>query len=635
MSFGIQVDEFTLTAGESKTFLFPNPFLYTGTMRIDNSQNIPPDSVLNVTNINYQDAQPVQITLNPQRYGWFFDNKPVERIDIKNMSSSVSMKIYFQYMVKNYVVPYSETNEFITTLIPVPATVSNQLYAGSNKRYKGSLSGATFFSSMPVGTQVAVRQVSASSTSSSALAQLTLPWSGNFESNYNIEPLNAINDTEIRIFSSDLVTNDLPASATTTNVSASSTQLVVDYLFDFNMQVSFGSYSLSGSNIVWAGQVLVYYFTDSSDPIPSASVNSITTTGTWTESPSSGTTNSSGLVPFTLTQALTSTTNLSGTVTADTTISGVSNKASASVPENQFDFTLAPTISSFLLNKNTATGNSVTSLNVSVNTTNTNDLIVVQVTTSVIESPTITSSPSLTWNLRSSFDAMYNSNGTSQTQIYYAKAGSPGSYSVTATGETLQLLTVYVLSANSVNTSSPFQTSSMKIGGENSTTSSVSLTPYNYPVLGFGLVAGVTAASINNMNVGTNISNINNSAVSSVSTAQSNDYTTTAYNTAQTFSYTIGSGYQVNMGADIVNITTWQINVKTTQGTPEVIPSQNVTLTITGSGSATFTSGGTSKTVATDENGNATFTIQNNNMTNTLTYSCTIANIVHSGTMTV
>jgi hypothetical protein len=603
MSFGIQVDEFTLTAGESKTFLFPNPFLYTGTMRIDNSQNIPPDSVLNVTNINYQDAQPVQITLNPQRYGWFFDNKPVERIDIKNMSSSVSMKIYFQYMVKNYVVPYSETNEFITTLIPVPATVSNQLYAGSNKRYKGSLSGATFFSSMPVGTQVAVRQVSASSTSSSALAQLTLPWAGNFESNYNIEPLNAINDTEIRIFSSDLVTNDLPASATTTNVSASATHLVVDYLFDFNMQVSFGSYSFSGTNIVWSGQVLVYYFTTPADFITGASVNSITTTGTWTESPSSGTTNSSGLVPFTLTQALTSTVSLSGTVTADTTISGITKSSSASVPTSQFDFTITgsadETFSDIFSNSASYVYQSAGAPTVNVTSNTIGDLVYI-------------------WTDGTPTSSGYTITNRA-TNLYYFITTATGTITINSNGNVLAATvinkanlssTIFTQAAQYFSTSGPqyvTTTAALVItAGENSA----------------GIIGTTPKLSPDNSSE----TNLTSAAVSATSTYSgyivSLDTFINKNTSSQDVGYT-GDPNNVTSGVDFFNFRcAFKFNI--TASNSVVIPNAAVTFTLSGGGTLSSTTG------TTDSSGNVTVYVDTPSSTTAVTCSSTLANISHS-----
>jgi hypothetical protein len=87
----------------------------------------------------------------------------------------------------------------------------------------------------------------------------------------------------------------------------------------------------------------------------------------------------------------------------------------------------------------------------------------------------------------------------------------------------------------------------------------------------------------------------------------------------------------------IINSIIYSVTLQTTQSTPEPLGSQNITLTITGSGNASFSNSSpvTTATVTTNSSGQATVQIYGANGTNTMTAGITLANITHTNSITV
>jgi len=346
---GIQVERITLAPGTTKRFDFPVPNLINCTIRIENSTQLSNSTVLKIYFENYDTHNVTYYTLTPDRYGVYIDNKPLDYIIFENLSPNLYIDVYFEYLLKEYFEPYEEAIQFITVIQTLPPPPSNQLFQGTNNRYTGTLSNATFLQSVPIGTPMAVRVINSISTSTTSVGIIEIPLAANLTYHADIAPASyavygQAQTGEIIVFNADSITNQLPASATQSNATVQ--DFIIDYAFDFHMQVNFSNtYTIttSGSTtyINYNGDVFLYYYDNTSLPLANANVSSITQSNTqYTLSPTSGTTNGNGQVPVTVSEVLNSTTTLpSNTITASTTIAGISRSASATITPS-FDFNI-------------------------------------------------------------------------------------------------------------------------------------------------------------------------------------------------------------------------------------------------------------------------------------------------------
>jgi hypothetical protein len=353
---GAKVEEFELNALETKELKFPAPCLINGTIRIENTQDLSIDSELDVQFVNFTNFTTSSYSLIAgSRYGVFFDDKPLTMIRFLNKTTNLTIKVYFQYLIKKYQPLYNEVTQFVTVLNPVNAPTNQSLYQGDNQRYNGTLDNATFLESVPIGTPMAIRAITVNSTSSSTVGIIEIPLASTLTYHVNIQPLGATNYTEVVTFTTDIITNALPSSATQSNATVQN--ITIDYLFDYSMTITNGkAYAItttgSTTTITQSGYVLVYYFINSSLPINSAEISSISTSGgDWTITPTSGVTNSSGQVIYNISQPLTSTSNLNGSVSASALIAGISKNASDSIPL-LFQFSSETELQSFGINTN-------------------------------------------------------------------------------------------------------------------------------------------------------------------------------------------------------------------------------------------------------------------------------------------
>ena len=349
---GLSVELFTLKPGEEKTYNFDYPLLVNGTIRIDNESQLPPNVTLNINMLNYQDSLLQNYKLTNTRYGLYFDEKPLSYVQFIN-NNNVSLQVYFEYLLKPYLDMNNETVQFITQLQTVGSPNVTQLYQGTNQRYSGSLANATFLESIPSGTFVAVRSIGAYSTTNSTYATVTIQFNNFVEFNANIQPYGAINYNNTIAFQVDATTNLLPSSATISNAVVN--YITIDYLFDYNIQVTFSGYTISNGStsttITFNGNANTYYFSNQTTPLSGASITLSQTNTAFTLSPTSGTT-ANGTLPFTVSQALTSTSNLSDTITAQAQQAGISHSTSASLPS--FDYTISTNIENNTISSNSS-----------------------------------------------------------------------------------------------------------------------------------------------------------------------------------------------------------------------------------------------------------------------------------------
>lgn len=338
---GIQVEIFTLAPNETKIFEFNNPTLVNGTIRIENESNIPPNTILNLDMLNVGDSILQNYQLTNQRYGIYFDDKPLYYARFIN-NNQTSIQVYFEYLLKPFREIQNEIVQWITQLNTVGTPNTQTLYSGTNNRYQGTLSGATFLSSAAIGTFMAVRAINASGSSSTTYGTVDIAFNNFLQFHANLEPLGGLNLTKQTIaFEVDSTTNLLPTSATLSN--ATVTFIMIDYLFSFTVTMSFPSITINNGNtsssISFSGQVFSYYFTNPNLPLNNTNISLTQTNSLFTLSPTSGTTGSNGIFSFTLSQALNATSNLADTLTATATQSGLTNTVSASLPAFSFSIT--------------------------------------------------------------------------------------------------------------------------------------------------------------------------------------------------------------------------------------------------------------------------------------------------------
>ncbi len=378
---GVRVITETIPPNGTYTLNLSYPSLVNGTLRFENSTQTPPDTVVEVTTMNFNNSVPITFTLTPTRYGVYFSQKPMNQLIVKNTSNSTSIELYFEYTLLEYFEPYNEIIQFITAINIISPPSITTLYQGANNRYNGSLANATFFSDMPVGTQVAIREVNVQSTSSSTVGNVLIPLCNNLYFFENISPLDSTINSNIAAFTSDLITNNLPSGATLNN--ATVPYMIVDYLFDFNLQVQFvQTYNINSSgDIVFGGYIYAYYFNNPSAEFSNAKIDTDSVSNSaYTLTPEPPTlmiTDSSGKVNFNLTQPLTPTSDLSATVSASTTIAGITRSASATgAPNFNYNINILPPPTTY----NPTSYNGGNDVVFSSNTTLTGDIVAVNIT---------------------------------------------------------------------------------------------------------------------------------------------------------------------------------------------------------------------------------------------------------------
>ena len=668
---GLKVIEQVIQPNTSVTFNFYTPNLMNATIRFENSSLVPQTTVLQITTINYKDNTPIIITLTPDRYGVYFNQKPMESITFTNTSSSVGIEIYFEYLVTQYLEPYNEIMQFITNISIVPVPNITTLFQGANNRYTGSLTNATFLSDMPLGTPVAVRQINLESTSATATGSITIPLANNLDFHDNVSPLGATINSTIASFNSDTITNQLPSSATLTDIAVN--YIIIDFLFNYNITISQGGYTLqttgSTTNIVYSGTVYAYYFNNTSSYFSNAAISSITSSNSaYTVNPTSGVTNTSGNLIFNYTQQLNSTSNLSTTLSASATISNITRTASSSTATSPFNFNINTTYSSTVISTNTTlTADLISGGDITINsgvTLTTNGY-------SIICGGTFTNSGTINTGVSPFTGGNESNSGTSITTSYGGSGGGGGA------GE--QATGAAVAGGNGGSTVSTGGSGGfVSNGGSGSTPTPPTITNtlintwytntmYNY-LSGAGGGGGallstpassgqyglyIQAQTINAGIINTNSSNGTNGfnsggnsfggtgagGAGSLLLAYSSSYNAGTYNVnggtggigAGGNSYSGGNGGNGNVITYIyttqpistgTNLTT---NIKTTQSTAENIPNQTITWTATNC-TVTPTS------AITNTSGNATATVTNVSTNAKIVSSSTIATITNSVT---
>ncbi len=798
---GIQVERITLAPGTTKRFDFPVPNLINCTIRIENSTQLSNSTVLKIYFENYDTHNVTYYTLTPDRYGVYIDNKPLDYIIFENLSPNLYIDVYFEYLLKEYFEPYEEAIQFITVIQTLPPPPSNQLFQGTNNRYTGTLSNATFLQSVPIGTPMAVRVINSISTSTTSVGIIEIPLAANLTYHADIAPASyavygQAQTGEIIVFNADSITNQLPASATQSNATVQ--DFIIDYAFDFHMQVNFSNtYTIttSGSTtyINYNGDVFLYYYDNTSLPLANANVSSITQSNTqYTLSPTSGTTNGNGQVPVTVSEVLNSTTTLpSNTITASTTIAGISRSASATITPS-FDFNITSSDNGYTITTSgtttyindsgtftltTTTGLALPNQTVSItqsnsnytltagNTTNTNgevDFTITQplnstsnlsetltasstvatINKSINITPsssnfdfaislneginylplpaisnqfgnaanvTISSNTTLTQNLICE-NLTINSGVTLTTNGYaiicyqtftnngtivgglnqkdtnypnsYGGSGGGGGWGYSGSGEggystlapgggaggrccncsggngtTPSMPTITTTLINNIynNPTSYLSGASGGAGGPSAVCGSASGGYGSYGV--YIQANNITAGTINTVGQqGAQGSGCNGwpggggggGGGGTILLIYTNSYTSGTYNNGGGGGGGSGgcpsgtvSGVGGGGGAGLVLVQQMQstitATVQTNQSTPEPIPNQTITFTISGSGSASFspTSSVLTTTATTNSNGQVTINIYDANGTNTLTASCTIANITQTASTTI
>lgn len=461
---GVKVLHITLSAGQTYKFEISTPNLMNLTIRIANSTQLSENTTLKVYFHNYKTMNAIYYTLTPNRYGVFIDNKPLDYIIFENLDEELTLDVYMEYLIKNYHEPFQEEVQFITVIQELPPPPSTQLFQGTNQRYNGTLADATFLESVPLDTYMAVRQINSVSTSIEDIGIVEIPLAGNMTYHANLAPGSYIqygqnSTSEIVVFTADSVTQQLPSSATQSY--ATTNQIVIDYSFDYNLSVSFASgYTITTSGttttITFSGDANAYYYSNTSLPLSNASLSLSESESQYTLSPNSGTTNSSGQVPFTFSETLDSTTTLpANEITVSADVAGISKSGNATFTPS-FNFTLSQSVtqlisvSNIVLDTATAGGMNTNPVNLSVTTQNENDIIFIisnDMTTGV------SISPSLTINTR------YNASGL---QYYYAVASTVGTYTISYGNRNNEVIdaTAIVLSAKYIDYSNIFYNSS-------------------------------------------------------------------------------------------------------------------------------------------------------------------------------
>ena len=351
---GIKVIHTTLTAGQTYKVSFSTPNLMNITIRIANSTQLSANTTLKVYFHNYKTMNTVYYTLNTNRYGVFIDNKPLDYIIFENLDEILTIDIYMEYLIKSYHDPFQEEVQFITVIQELPPPPSTQLFQGTNNRYNGTLADATFFGSVPLGTNMAVRQINSESSSTTEIGIVEIPLAANMTYHANLAPTSYIqygqnSTSEIVVFTSDSVTQQLPSSATQSY--ATTNQIIVDYQFDYNLSVAFSSgYTISTSgtttSISFSGNANAYYYSNPSLYFANASLSLSESESQYTLSPTSGTTNSSGKLPFTFSETLNSTATLpANDITVSADIAGISKTSSSTLTPN-FNYTMTSSLES-------------------------------------------------------------------------------------------------------------------------------------------------------------------------------------------------------------------------------------------------------------------------------------------------
>ena len=362
---GIKVIHTTLTAGQTYKVSFSTPNLMNITIRIANSTQLSANTTLKVYFHNYKTMNTVYYTLNTNRYGVFIDNKPLDYIIFENLDEILTIDIYMEYLIKSYHEPFQEEVQFITVIQELPPPPSTQLFQGTNNRYNGTLADATFFGSVPLGTNMAVRQINSESSSTTEIGIVEIPLAANMTYHANLAPTSYIqygqnSTSEIVVFTSDSVTQQLPSSATQSY--ATTNQIIVDYQFDYNLSVAFSSgYTISTSgtttSISFSGNANAYYYSNPSLYFANASLSLSESESQYTLSPTSGTTNSSGKLPFTFSETLNSTATLpANDITVSADIAGISKTSSSTLTPN-FNYGITLSIGAFSNTDNPTSGN--------------------------------------------------------------------------------------------------------------------------------------------------------------------------------------------------------------------------------------------------------------------------------------
>ena len=588
----------------------------------------------------------------------------------------------------------NEIVQFITQINTSQPPNNQALYQGSNNRYTGTLANATFLQSVPIGTPMAVRQINAQNTSSSAVGFVTIPWAENFTFNANIEPLGIINFTTTFAFHTDAITNQLPSSATLTNTDVN--YVMIDYYFDYSIECVFdNTYTIttSGSTtyINFNGYGFIYFYTNQNLPIANETINFTQSNTQYTISPTSGTSNSNGQVPFTISEILNSTTTFpSNTITASSDIAGISKSASTTVSPT-FDFTnsMSPAIvynptsynggAEVIFNQNTSlTGNIIAySVTIESGVTLTTNGYSIICNSNFINNGTINTGSGTAGGAGGS-NGSSAGNGTSITTSYGGSGGggggsggvggsteasgggTNGGNGSTPSAPTLSNSTIQTWFNNGMQN---YLEGAGGGGGESAVSIGAPSSGGNGGNGGGGIyiqATNITAGTINanGQNGGNGWHSGSGSAGGggggggggSILFAYSGSYTAGTYNTS---GGTGGSGSNAGNGGAGGNglVLTYQYTtppisapnltatatIQTTQATPEPIPNQTVNFTISGSGPASFSSTSSVLTTSatTNSNGQATVTIYNANGTNTLTASCTIANITQTAQITI
>ena len=702
---GVYAKEHLLAPGEQIEYLYASKYeMLTATIRLDNANSYPSGDEVIITMIGFGKGFTTQYTLTSFRYGVYLDEVRLNKLIIKNKSDIATAQVYIETLTKPIAEYPNEVVQFITQINTSQPPNNQALYQGSNNRYTGTLTNATFLQSVPIGTPMAVRQINAQNTSSSAVGFVTIPWAENFTFNANIEPLGIINFTTTFAFHTDAITNQLPASATLTNTTVN--YVMIDYYFDYSIECVFdNTYTIttSGSTtyINFNGYGFIYFYTNQNLPIANETINFTQSNTQYTLSPASGTSNSNGQVPFTISEALNSTTTFpSDIITASSDIAGISKSASVDVIPSGFNFTNSTQIETVY---NPTSYNGPASVVFNQNTSLTGNIIAYSVT--------IDSGVTLTTNGYSiicNSDFINNgtiitgsggagggagSNGTSITTSYAGSGGGGGGSDNDGGGASGGSTVV----AGGGGGSGAYSAGNGGNGGNGNTPSAPSIntstiqTWYNNGIQNYLAGAGggggngggcnggnggagiyiqamnITAGSINSS--GSNGSSPlsagggggGGGGGGSILLAYSSTYNAGTYNTSGGSGAPgrgggvagvggLSGGRGGNGGNGLVltyQFTTPPITpstgatvtatIQTTQSTPEPIPNQTVNFTISGSGPASFSSTSSVLTTSgtTNSSGQATVTIYNANGTNTLTASCTIANITQTAQITI
>ena len=624
---GITAKEHNLSPGESIDYLFDSSdTMLNITIRLDNANQYPTSDSVTVTIIDFARDFTTKYTLTSFRYGIYFDEMRINKIIITNGSGLATAEVYLEIMTKPVSEFPNEIAQFITQINTTSPPTNQSLYQGSNNRYTGDLAGATFLSGTPTGTPIAIRQISAQSTSSSAVGFVTISFAENLTFNANIEPLGILNYTTVFAFLADSITNALPSSATETDTTVN--YIMIDYYFDYNLSVSFSSgYSIevdgSETTINFSGNVLAYYYTNSSLPIPNASISSISESdSSYTLSPTSGTTNSSGLVPFSVYKSLDSTTTLNeNTITASTKIAGITKSNSASFTPS-FSYTILPQNGegivagivygqTFSADSNNAEGN--IQISQSITPQNSDDIILVGYYGTISSPITLTSLGSM-----NDINFEIGTAGTTSELTFSVSTSTTGAYLFL-----VGLNSSYISGLGSFSTSN---SDSISLSSDSAVTLSIvcpeALVTESYFGNGTGQRISVSAnyggffedayfpiiTFFNNYNALTVYAII---YYFNLSTSSSNTY-------SYTISYPPNSGTYPEVGVCELDVSAISLSFQVTASDSQVIPNQTITFTCN---NATVSP----TSASTDTTGYASTTASSPNYQTTVTGSVTIA----------